>query len=399
MGRPLEEAVRKTINGAMRIVGLRRIERPSRDTAALLELRERNRGAIRATKQTFLEFLERFKRRVHDNLAKGTIPPTIDLLIISGGGDKGAFGTGFLKGWGRVPSSHAMARPEFEVVTGVSTGALIAPFAYLGYDGIEQIAHLYRSPQKDWIKPRTPFYFLPMHSSFAEVPGLERDIRKTLTLEMVAKMAKAGESGRLLIVNTTNLDDDSPRVFFLVPEAQRAVECGDLSRLHNIMLASAGIPGVLPYREVDGEMYVDGGVTGNIIYGGRLGEEESLPALWEEAYGVASMPRFRYWVIFNNQIRKPPKIVQARWPDIFTRSMELATRTSSVMAMRHLHAMAEISRLKRNADVEVRIVAIPDDWTARVEGTFRRETMNELADIGEKMGENPSSWSTEPPPP
>jgi hypothetical protein len=69
------------------------------------------------------------------------------------------------------------------------------------------------------------------------------------------------------------------------------------------------------------------------------------------------------------------------------------------MAMRHLHAMAEISRLKRNADVEVRIVAIPDDWTARVEGTFRRETMNELADIGEKMGENPSSWSTEPPPP
>jgi hypothetical protein len=386
--------------GRMGLFGIKRVVRPPRATSELLQLRERNQMAIRATRQIFLKFLEHIKEEHRDhNPASTGDPPVVDLLFISGGGDKGAFGSGFLKGWGHVPKTHPLCRPEFEVVTGVSTGALIAPFAFLGGEWVDRIDHLYRNPKKDWIQKRTPFYFLPMHISFADIPGLERDVRETVTVEMAKKIVGAGKSGRLLIVNTTNLDDDSPRVFFLVPEAKLAVETGDLNRLSAIMLASAGIPGVLPYREVDGEMYVDGGVTANIIYGGRLGEEDSLPALWQEAYGLESMPKFRYWVIFNNQIHKPPSTVPARWPEIFTRAMELATRAASVAAMRHLHAMAEISRLKRNADVEVRIVAIPNEWTARVEGSFRRETMNELADIGEKMGEDPGSWSTEPPPP
>jgi hypothetical protein len=79
--------------------------------------------------------------------------------------------------------------------------------------------------------------------------------------------------------------------------------------------------------------------------------------------------------------------------------MELATRASSLMAIRHLYDMAEVSRLKRNADVEVRVVSIPEDWKAPVGGTFKREVMNNLADIGEQMGSDPSSWSTESPPP
>ena len=61
--------------------------------------------------------------------------------------------------------------------------------------------------------------------------------------------------------------------------------------------------------------------------------------------------------------------------------------------------MAEISRLKRHADVEVRYVMIPDDWSPPVAGTFVKETMNNLADLGEKMGADPASWSAEPPPP
>ena len=65
--------------------------------------------------------------------------------------------------------------------------------------------------------------------------------------------------------------------------------------------------------------------------------------------------------------------------------------------MRHLHAMAEISRLKRKADVEVRIVAIPGDWSPPVPGVFIKETMNNLADIGERMGADPKTWNTEIP--
>jgi predicted acylesterase/phospholipase RssA len=165
------------------------------------------------------------------------------------------------------------------------------------------------------------------------------------------------------------------------------------------MLASAGIPGAFPYREIDGDMYVDGGVTGNIIYGGRISEEDSLPANWQRIHPGAPIPRIRYWVLFNNQLRTLPANVEARWPAIVTRALELSTRSATLTAMRHLHAMAEISRLKRNADVEVRIASIPGDWSAPVPGVFIKETMNNLADLGERMGADPSSWRTDPPPP
>ena len=65
--------------------------------------------------------------------------------------------------------------------------------------------------------------------------------------------------------------------------------------------------------------------------------------------------------------------------------------------MRHLYAMAEISRLKHNAEVEIRIVSVPEDWTPPKPGVFIKETMNSLADIGERMGADPASWTTTPP--
>ena len=78
------------------------------------------------------------------------------------------------------------------------------------------------------------------------------------------------------------------------------------------MLASAGIPGAFPFRIIDGQLYVDGGVTGNIIYGGRIAEEDSLPAQWQKTYPNLLIPKFRYWVIFNNQFRPVPKWLRRR---------------------------------------------------------------------------------------
>ena len=147
---------------------------------------------------------------------------------------------------------------------------------------------------------------------------------------------------------------------------------------------------------IDGELYVDGGVTGNIIYGGRIAEEDSLPALWQKAYPNHGDPKFRFWVIFNNQFRPVPKPVAPNWLAVVQRSLETTTRAATATAVRHLFAMAEISRLKRKADVEVRIVAIPGDWLPPVPAIFNKETMNNLADLGEKMGADPASWSSEP---
>src|SRR5688572_10077047 len=283
---------------------------------------------------------------------RATEPPKIDILIISGGGDWGAFGAGFLKGWGRVPPGP-MAKPEFDAVTGVSTGALIAPFAFLGDEqSIDTIEGLYRNPKKDWVKQRGPLYFLPNNTSFAAVPGLEREMREIVTLALVRRVAEAGRGGRILAVNTTNVDDASQRVWNLVTEARRAVETDDVDIIHRIMLASAGIPGAFPFRVINDELYVDGGVTGNIIYGGRVKEDDSLPALWAAMYPDLPIPKIRYWVLFNNQLRPSPQVTAPTWPAVITRSLEMGTRAATLTSMRHLHAQAEISRLKRGADID-----------------------------------------------
>ena len=81
------------------------------------------------------------------------------------------------------------------------------------------------------------------------------------------------------------------------------------------------------------------------------------------------------------------------------RSVSMSIRASNLIALRHVYAMAEISRLKRNAEVEVRVVSIPDDWYPPKPGTFVKETMNDLADLGERMGADVNSWRSDPPGP
>src|SRR5262249_44676550 len=155
-------------------------------------------------------------------------------------------------------------------------------------------------PKKDWVKQRWPIYFLPSNISFAAVPGLERELRENVTKEMIARIAREGQTSRMLLVNTSNVDDGGMRVWDMVAEAQRAEESGDVDRFHDIMLASAGIPGAFPFRIVDDEMLVDGGVTGNILYGGRMKDEDHFTAIWQANYPQAPIPKVRYWIIFNN---------------------------------------------------------------------------------------------------
>ncbi|HEY7115844.1 MAG TPA: patatin-like phospholipase family protein [Tepidisphaeraceae bacterium] len=374
--------------------------RPPQSPESLLQQRAQyDQTYLNQTNERYTAILRRNRAQLDEYKAgRRTNPPVIDFLIISGGGDIGAFGAGFLKGWAGVPKSEPLARPVFDIVTGVSTGALIAPFAWLNdpaYD--DRVVRLYRNPRPDWVKERWPLFFLPNNISFAEVPGLERELKESVTAEMIADIAHKEHEGRLLFVNTTNLDDASAHVFYLVPEARRALATGDVDRFRQILLASAGIPGAFPYRQIDGAMYVDGAVTANLLFGGRVPEENRLPALWHRLYPNDPMPRLRYWVIFNNQVRPPPTIVRPRWFDIITRSVEVASRSASLNSLRQLFLMAEVEHLKHDADVEVRYVAVPDDWRPPKPGTFVKETMNNLADLGEKMGADPKSWISEPP--
>ena len=382
---------------ALALVGCATEKRPERKLDDLFAARRADDAARAADARQFIDAI--FKRteakaEAAKKAGPGAAAPTIDLLVISGGGDWGAFGAGVLKGWGRVKGG----RPQFDVVTGVSTGALIAPFAFLGDDAsIERVVQLYRAPDTDIATSRGTFFFLPNNPSFYILPGLERALRTALDRPTIERIAAAQSSGRGLLVNTTNVDLGDMRAWDLIAEAKLALADNDEDRVRKILLASAGIPAVFPARTIGEYLYVDGAITGNILYGGRTREGDGLAAQWRAKYPQAPMPRVRYWIIFNNQFRFPPQVTQERWPDIMSRATIMATQTSTVNSMRHAFAMAQIAKLRHNVDIEMRVMAVPDEWVPPKPGTFVAEVMNELADLGEKMGADPASWRTDPP--
>ena len=380
-------------------IGCGTTRKPQTDELLMQQRADTRAAYDRTTSERYETMLERVAAEL-DDYGRHHIEkePTIDYLVISGGGDFGAFGAGFLKGWLRVPKAHELARPRFNIVTGVSTGALIAPFAYLGdEESADRVVELYRNPKPDWVKERWPLFFLPSNLSFAEVPGLEREVKSCYSKDLIDQIANDDNFGRSLVVNTTNLDDASPHVFYMVPEARRARETGDYERFRTILLASSGIPGAFPYREIDGQMHVDGAVTGNMVFGARIPEDRRIVGLWQSMYPGVTMPKLRYWVIFNNQLQAPPRVVPARWFDIITRSVDVAARSASLVQLRELFMLVDVARYKRHADVEVRYIAIPDDWRPKQEGQFLKETMNDLANLGERLGADPNSWLTEAP--
>jgi hypothetical protein len=396
MAHPSTKSLLMLAAGAVLAAACSTPPRPERPTAELFAARDAE-NAGRAS--DFNALMEGFLRRAHDKVTAAKPgsqpPPTLDLLVVSGGGDWGAFGAGVLKGWGRVKGD--LARPQFDVVTGVSTGAMIAPFAFLGDDdSIQRIVDLYRHPKPGWVKSRGLVFFLPNNPSFFALPGLEEEMHTKLDRPMLERIV-AESGGRSLLVNTTNIDLGEMRAWDVVAETKAALARNDTEHLYSVLLASAGIPAVFPARTLGEYLYVDGAITGNILYGGRAKEQDSFYARWRAAYPKVAMPRVRYWVIFNNQLRFPPQVTRERWPDIMSRATIMSTQTSTVNSMRHLHALAEIVRLKYGADVQVRVMAVPDSFVPSKPDSFNAEVMNTLADIGERMGADPASWRTEAP--
>jgi len=317
----------------------------------------------------------------------------VNILAISGGGDWGAFGAGFLVGWGQVEDPRGR-RPDFDAVSGVSTGALLAPFAYIGTDeACKQVEEFYRDPKKDWIQDRGLFFFLPYNPSFMTIPGLGRDVRSVMSMPFVEKLAAESRKGKVLVVSATDLDLARQRVWDIGAEAEEVAAGGDLGRLQKRLLASSAIPAVFPPVEIDGGLYADGGVTANILVRLDPRRPDGMLARWRAAHPDKPLPKVRYWLIFNNQRNHEPKTVQQRWPSIVEPSLLTSTRCASLAEMRWLAAQADYVNAVYKTDIEVRLVAIPDDWRPPVEGSFMKETMMSLSDLGRKMGADPKSWA------
>lgn len=210
-------------------------------------------------------------RQIKSAASRGVRPASLkraDYLAISGGGANGAFGAGFLKGWSKRGN-----RPEFEVVTGVSTGALAAPFIFLGtkYDTeLEKIYTVYGD--RDIMRSRGIFGVFG--SALYDNAPLRALISNHVTDDVVDAMAAEYRMGRRLLVQTTNIDAQRPVVWDISAiSASQRQDRRDL--IVNILLASASIPAVfppvrLPVHTANGEVYeelhVDGGVSAQVFF-------------------------------------------------------------------------------------------------------------------------------------
>ena len=324
---------------------------------------------------------------------------TMDFLILSGGGENGAFGAGFLVGWSSIPEGSS-SLPHFDGVTGVSAGSFIAPFAYLGNrKSLDKIDQFFRNPGADWLQLRSPIYFLPDLMSLATVPGLQRALREQITKNFAKEIVEASTPGRLLLIQSSNLDLAVPHIFDYREATRDSLESGDFDPMIEILLASSAIPGLFPPREIDGSLYVDGGVVGNFYAGGRPSKPDfTFGGIWKREHPGLPIPKTRYWVILNGNLREAAKTSSGSWPGIVARSLAVSVGSSEVVALRELYALAELTRQRGQGEVEVRWVAIEEPLGASVFPTlFDRDQMQRLSDLGRKMGANPKVWNVTAP--
>ena len=187
--------------------------------------------------------------------------PAADFLAISGGGDNGAFGSGLLVGW-----TEAGNRPQFQFVTGVSTGALIAPFAFLGPDYDQPLREIYTTIAADDVFTDRGIIGGIFDDAMSDTTPLWKLISHYVDAPLVSAIAHEYEKGRLLLIGTTDLDAQRSCIWNIGAIAASG-NPGAVDLIRKILRASSAVPGifqpVLIDVELDGkhyqEMHVDGG--------------------------------------------------------------------------------------------------------------------------------------------
>ena len=188
-------------------------------------------------------------------------PVTFQVASLSAGGQFGAFGAGFLDGWSDNP---ATPRPRFDMVTGVSAGAILAPAVFAG-PAFDDVLRVFRGLAADDVSRRRPLLAILRAPSFATPAPLERTLRERVDAALMAAIAARRRDGDALLVAATNLDTSRFTVFDLGEVAADRAPAAAAACVREAILASAAIPGLLPPRNIDGALYADGGLRDQVF--------------------------------------------------------------------------------------------------------------------------------------
>lgn len=311
-------------------------------------------------------------------------------LLVSGGGANGAFGAGLLKGW-----SATGRRPLFKIVTGISTGALIAPFAFIGSDYDETLRLVYTTTRSSDIFAAGSRLAILGQALFGEALAdtgpLVRMIAASVDDEFVARVAQAHRSGRRLYIGTVDLDARrfvvwNMGLIALSDDAQK------VALFRKVMLASASIPVVFPPVffdvEVDGkafdEMHVDGAVIANVFFTGgvispqRARRQAGSPPALDDIY-----------VLHNGQlVPQHTTPISRRVRAISARVLDTASRSAVIGDLFRVYTITVREKGRFNW------VTIPNDLQLGGEEFFDPVAMTALYDVGHRLGRDGSGWRT-----
>lgn len=311
-----------------------------------------------------------------------------DFLALSGGGSNGAFGAGLLAGW-----SKAGTRPEFTVVTGISTGALIAPFAYLGPAYDDQLTEAFTQVTAADIYRRKHMIRIIGAPSAADNTPLRQLVARFVTDRMVADIAAQNGRGRKLLVGTTNLDAGRAVVWDIGAIAASGV-AGRTALIQDILVASSAIPGVFPPVKIkvvaDGktfdEMHVDGGTSNQAFL---FPSNFSLKAK-DLKLGREGMKRTLY-VVRNGKVSQDYKMVRPRLASIVSRSLSTLITTQAIGDLYRLYANAQ------RDGIAFRAIWVPESFSQEEAAPFDQAFMQALYKTGFELGRGGIPWATAPP--
>jgi predicted acylesterase/phospholipase RssA len=329
---------------------------------------------------------EREKRYLERNGRRGPLPRA-NYLAISGGGDDGAFGAGLLEGW-----TQAGTRPDFTVVTGISTGALIAPLAFLGSAYDEQLKEVYTTISAKDVVRRRHIWALVLSDGMVDPAPLSHLIARFIDASILRRIAEEYEKGRRLLVITTDLDAAQPVIWNMTAIAASG-QPNALDLFRNILLASASSPGIFPPVmidvQVDGhhyqEMHVDGGAMSEVYF---------YPAMvhFPKATAALGLDRERtLYVIRNARLGSPWAAVERRTLSIARRALSSLVQTQGVGDLYRLYALAERDQIEFN------FAAIPEGCPLTHKEDFDPEYMRGLFEYGRGLAASGYHWEKTPP--
>lgn len=308
--------------------------------------------------------------------------PPVNYLAVSGGGDNGAFGAGLMNGW-----SETGTRPEFKMVTGVSTGALIAPFAFLGpqYDAV--LREVYTSMTPERIYRARGLSAALFDDAMTDTTPLSEVIAKYADEKMFAAIAREYGEGRLLLIGTTDLDAQRP-VIWNIGALAASGKPEALQLFRKILRASAAIPGlfqpVMIDVEIDGkkyqEMHVDGGTIAQLF-------------LYPPAIDMSrTLKRERHAYIIRNARLDPDYVMAER------QTLTIAGRAINTMlaASGHNDVLRTYFVSQRDG-VDYNLAYIGPDFTVEKKEEFEQPYMRALFDYGYQQAKAGREWHKLPP--